>query len=373
MFVTKLELRDFRGYAHLEHAFGTGTTVLVGGNGYGKTTVLEAVAWAGTGASFRRVPDAALVRDGTTQAIVRLGVRDAQAREQLLEAEINLTGRNRVLLNRRPLARDRERAGFVRVSVFSPDDLELVKGPPARRREYLDQLLSASAPRYEAARRDFERVLRQRNALLRAGRREQADPATLTVFDDQLVSSAAELLRGRLLLTERLLPHLGAGYRALAGVDHVIGERYEAEWHEGDLSVEVANIEAALEAALERRREQEWARGVTLVGPHRDDWVLTVNDLEARTRASQGEQRSLALALRLGGHALVTELVGDPPVLLLDDVFSELDGDRADALVASLPAGQTLVTTATEVPAAIAVEQRIQLARPQGAISGASA
>lgn len=361
MFVTELELRDFRVYGELRHTFGSGTTVLVGENGQGKTTVLEAVAWAATGASFRRVTDAALVREGADQAILRMGVREADGREQLLEAEINAVGRNRVLLNHRVLTRDRDRASFVRVTVFAPDDLDLVKGAPVRRREYLDGLLASSAPRYGAARTDFDRVLRQRNALLRAGRRERPDPATLSVFDEQLVAAGRELVRGRLLLTGRLIPHLTSGYRALAGPDHEVAGRYEAEWHDGTLTGDPDEIDAALRAALVRRREQEWARGVTLVGPHRDDWALVVNGLDARTRASQGEQRSLALALRLGGHALVTALVGEPPVLLLDDVFSELDGYRTDALVASLPAGQTIITTATDVPDAIDVEQRIVL------------
>lgn len=361
MHVTQLELRDFRAYEELHHEFGPGTTVLVGENGRGKTTVLEAVAWAATGASFRRVTDAALVREGTPQAIVRMGIRELDGREQILEAEINAVGRNRVLVNHRPMTRDRDRAAFVRVTVFAPDDLELIKDAPARRREYLDGLLTQSAPRYGAARSDFDRVLRQRNALLRAGRRDGPDHATMAVFDEHLVAAAQEVIRGRLRLTDRLLPHVIHGYQALAGRDHQIVGTYVAEWHGAVLGDDGDEIQTALRDALVRRRDQEWARGVTLVGPHRDDWSLTLNGLDARTRASQGEQRSLALALRLGGHALVTELVDEPPVLLLDDVFSELDGFRAEALVASLPVGQTLITTATDVPATIAVEQRIVL------------
>jgi DNA replication and repair protein RecF len=180
--VTELELHDFRGYEELQHQFGSGTTVLVGGNGQGKTSLLEAIGWSATGKSFRGAVDATLVRQGCEQAIVRMLAIDNHGREQRIEAEIRASGRNRVLLNGRSLTRNRDRLDFLRITVFAPDDLELVKAGPGRRREYLDDLLAASAPRYRAARADYERVLKQRNALLRGGPRDPDAVSTLVVL-----------------------------------------------------------------------------------------------------------------------------------------------------------------------------------------------
>ncbi len=361
MSVTELSLTDFRCYHSVHVRLPPGVTVIAGANGQGKTSLLEAVGWAATGQSFRGVPDAALVRTGAEQAIVRVEVDD-DGRAQLLEAELRAQGRNRVRLNRHPLGRSRDLLGLIRATVFAPDDLQLVKGGPAERRRYLDDLLVAITPRYEAARADFERVLRQRNALLRHGADGGDGGATLAVFDDQLVRAGGELVRGRLGLVERVTPPTADAYRAFAGAGAKISAVYEAEWAEGAVPADADAVEQLLRTALAARRRQELDRGVTLVGPHRDEWRLEIDGLDARTHASQGEQRTLALALRLGGHHVCADLVGQEPVLLLDDVFSELDPQRSAALVEHLPTSQTLLTTASSLPPGVHPEQRLRVA-----------
>jgi DNA replication and repair protein RecF len=365
--VVQLWLTDFRCFEALDVELAPGLTVLFGANAVGKTSVLEAVGWAGRGRSFRGVPDSALVRAGCSEAILRIEVAEDE-RRQLLEVAIRAVGANRVLLNRNRLNRTRDLAGLLRVTVFSPDDLELVKGGPAERRELLDDLLSGLAPRYDAARGDFERVLRHRNALLRAGVRDADDRTTLDVFDEQLVQSGAELVRGRLRLVERLVPVVERSYAQLAGRESAVETRYEADWSADPLTIDMVDAVAdTLRGAIAGRRKQEIDRGLTLVGPHRDELRLRLNNLDARTHASQGEQRSLALALRLAGHHVTAELTGATPVLLLDDVFSELDAARADALVRELPPGQTLLTTASVVPHGVEPERRLRIENGNGA------
>jgi DNA replication and repair protein RecF len=354
-------LTDFRCYHEVELAPAAGSTVVVGANGQGKTTLLEAVGWVATAQSFRGVPDAPLVRDGCEVAVVRAEF-ERDGREQLLEAEIRASGRNRILLNRHPLGRRRDLAGSLRVTVFSPDDLELVKGGPAERRRYIDDLIIASAPRYDAARTDYDRVLRQRNALLKGGLHGPDDEFTLDVFDEQLARAGGELVRGRLRLARRLRSPLIAAYQSLARSEVAVDARYEAEWAESAVEVEHADeVEQWLRVGLSRRRREELARATTLVGPHRDEWRLRLAGLDARTHASQGEQRTLALALRLAGHQVTGEVIGEEPVLLLDDVFSELDPARAAALVECLPSGQTLLTTAGVVPDGVHPERLLRV------------
>jgi DNA replication and repair protein RecF len=360
--LARLWLTDFRCYTHAELVLPPGVTVICGANAQGKTSLLEAVGWAATTKSFRGVPDAALVRSGAEAAILRAEVVDGE-RVQLLEAEIRAQGRNRVRLNTHPLSRRRELLELLRVTVFAPDDLQLVKGGPAGRRDYLDDLLETVSPRYEAARADYERVLRQRNALLKSGARGEDGATTLDVFDAQLAGAGAELVRGRRKLLVRLLPEVARAYGQLAGAAAQVGAVYEAEWIPPGTADE--HLGEALLDVLTSRRRAEIDRGVTLAGPHRDEWHLSIGGLESRSHASQGEQRSLALALRLGGHRVCTELTGSPPVLLLDDVFSELDERRAVALVDHLDRGQTLVTTAGPVPHGIVPDTILVVERGQ--------
>jgi DNA replication and repair protein RecF len=355
--VGHLWLTDFRCLREVDVELGSGLTVLQGANGQGKTSLLEAVGWVARARSFRGVTDAMLVRAGASEAIVRAEVTTS-GRQQLFEAEIRAVGRNRILCNRQPVTRARDLHGLLRVTVFAPDDLTLVKGGPAQRRDFLDDVLAMLAARYDAARGDFERVLKQRNALLRAGVRDDEARVTLDVFDDQLVHAGAELTRGRLRLLERLVPAVAQAYAMLASDASPISAVYLSESAEAPwTALDADAIEEQLRDALVRRRRAELDRGLTLVGPHRDELQLMIDGLDARYQASQGEQRTLALALRLAGHLVVRELVGAAPVLLLDDVFSELDAQRSAALVHNLPPGQTLLTTAGALPPDVVAQQ----------------
>jgi DNA replication and repair protein RecF len=359
--VAHLWLDDFRCLQGVDLELAPGLTVIHGANGQGKTSLLETIAWIASAHSFRNVTDAPLVRNGCDQAIVRAEIVDDD-RVQLFEAELRASGRNRIQCNKRAVTRSRDLHGLLRVAVFAPDDLELVKGGPSARRVYLDELLGTLAVRYDAARVDLERVLRQRNALLRSGVRDESAVTTLDVLDEQLVHAAAELVRGRLQLVDRLGPAAQAAYAALAGDGRVVTAHYEAEWAPAPLAlVDTDTVAGHLRDALVARRRAEIDRGVTLVGPHRDDWKLTIDGLDARTQASQGEQRCLALALRLAGRDVVHELTGTAPVLLLDDVFSELDARRSQALVQNLPAGQTLLTTAGVIPSGVEPDQVLRI------------
>jgi DNA replication and repair protein RecF len=361
--LARLWLTDFRGHQESEVEVGPGITVFAGGNAQGKTSVLEAVGWLARMSSFRGAPDSALVRVGCEKAIVRAEIvpanRGPDVRPDLIEAEIAAAGRNRVLLNRKPLPRARDLLGSLRITVFAPDDLRLVKAGPAERRAELDDLLVALSPRYDAVQSDYERVLKHRNAWLRTWSRAD-DPATLDVWDEQLVRAGAELVRGRLKLLDRLAAPLGKAYGDVAGEAAAdVSGAYEAAWA-GDVTLDETRLDDVaplLAEAVARSRTADLERRLTLVGPHRDDWRLSIDGLDARRYASQGEQRSLALAVRLAGHVVISDVVGEPPVLLLDDVFSELDETRANNLVAHMPIAQALVTTAGTLPPGLPAER----------------
>jgi DNA replication and repair protein RecF len=348
--VRGLWLGDFRNFAAAELAPAPGLSALVGANGQGKTNLLEALAYLATLSSFRGAPGEALVRAGAEHAVVRAEIDPEQPGRTssiLVEAELRPSGRDRVLVNRQPLRRASDLAGTVRVSVFSPDDLALVKGGPARRRALVDGLLAATSPRLAAVQADLERVLRQRGTLLRqAGGRLGDDIAvTLDVWDAKLSELGEALGRARAELVDQLQPLVGKIYDQVAESAAEVALEYLAPWRAGGLA-----------GALSAARADDVRRGVSTVGPHRDDVGIGVAGLPARTHASQGEQRSLALALRLAGHQVVEEASGSAPVLLLDDVFSELDARRAGALLAHLPRAQALLTTTGPVPAGVTPE-----------------
>ena len=340
MHLRRLWLTDFRGYREADVAFDPGLTAVVGANGQGKTNLLEAIGYLATLASFRGAPTDALIRQGAERAVVR-AEGDRDGRSLLLEAELVAGGRNRAQLNRQPLRRARDLLGALRVTVFSPDDLALVKSGPGERRTYLDDTLVALHPRNDQARADLDRILRQRAALLKqAGGRLTAEvELTLDVFDAKLVAAGEALAQARAELVVELEPILAAAYDRVAGRPAEVHATYEPPWRAEGLA-----------AALAASRRDDLRRGVSTVGPHRDDLDLAIGDLPSRTHASQGEQRSLALALRLAAHEVVTRRTETPPVLLLDDVFSELDPERSDALLHSLPAGQTVLSTAGALP-----------------------
>lgn len=344
MHLRHLWLTDFRSYAAADVTFAPGLTAVVGDNGQGKTNLLEAVAYLATLASFRGAPTEALVRADAASAVVRAEItRDD--RELLVEAEVVPGGRSRVQVNRQRLTRNRDLLGALRVSVFAPDDLAVVKGGPAGRRRLLDDTLVALSPKNDELRSEVDRILRQRNALLKqaAGRLTAEVELTLDVWDAKLVDAGTRLGERRVALLDDLLPYLSTAYGDLAGDAVEVGAGYESAWW---------GSEGGLAQALSAARDEELRRRITLVGPHRDEVAFTIAGLPARTHASQGEQRSLALALRLAAHRLVTDVTGTPPVLLLDDVFSELDPARCDALVTHLLAtgAQTIVTTAGALP-----------------------
>ena len=340
MHLQHIWLNDFRSYPSLDVELPAGLTALLGRNGQGKSNVLEAVAYLATLESFRGAPAEAMVRRGSSSAVVR-GQVLVDGRDQLIEAEINLTGRNRVQVNRQRLQRTRDLVEALRVTVFAPDDLELLKGGPQVRRSYLDKALVPERPAVDSVRSDFEKALRQRNALLKQckGRLDEAAGLTLDVWDQKLAEAGEDLTRRRRDLADRLSPVTTRAYRDVAGEESEVRLVYVSEWQEQGLA-----------AALVASRADDVRRGTTLVGPHRDDLLVLLNDMPSRTHASQGEQRSLALGLRLGVHRLVTDRTGVPPVLLLDDVFSELDPVRSAALLEALPRGQTLLSSATELP-----------------------
>ncbi len=347
MSVRHLELADFRIFAvaALEPE-PEGTTVITGSNGTGKTSVLEALAYLGTRRSFRGAPPEALVRSGAESAIVRVEI-DRPDSPMLVEAQIMPAGRSRVRVNRKAVSATRDLAAAAPCTVFSPEDLVIVSGGPKGRREVLDDALAILDAEGARAADETERVLRQRAALLRqsGGRAGEEVTATLDVWDQRLADAGKVLVAARERLVADLDPLVASAYGHLAGAGEqvVMDQHYARSW-EGDLL-----------DALAAHRTDDLRRGVNTVGPHRDDLVLQIDGREARTHASQGEQRCLALALRLGVHGLIRSRTALVPTLLLDDVFSELDPARSRALVAVLPPGQAILTTAAPLPEGIAV------------------
>lgn len=342
MQIRSLELHDFRSYTSAELELGDGLTAIIGENGQGKTNLLEAISWIAGMGSFRGVPDDALIKIGAEQAILRSTVVSVDGREQLIEVELPRIGRNRIQVNRQRLTRARDLLGVVQVTVFSPDDLELVKTGPAIRRRWIDDALVSRHAKHDAVRSDLERILKQRNALLRSshGRLDGDAAFTLDVWDAKLAVTGSAVRAAREALLAEMAPRLAGAYDAVARSAAEVETHYEASW-DGDLA-----------EALVASRDLDVRRGVSTIGPHRDEIVLTIGGAPARTHASQGEQRSLALALRLAADAVVRHAGVAEPVLLLDDVFSELDPGRAEALLDALPGGQRLLTTAAWLPPA---------------------
>jgi DNA replication and repair protein RecF len=351
-----LSLVDFRSYVAVELPLEAGVTALVGPNGQGKTNLVEAVGYLATQGSHRVAGDAPLVRNGAQRAVVR-GQVARDGRSLLVELEINPGKANRARVNSAPVSRPRDALGLLRTVVFAPEDLALVKGDPSDRRHFLDDLLVARTPRLAGVRADYDRVLKQRNALLKTAglsrRTGGPDLRTLDVWDTHLATAGGELLAARLRLVEELRPLVEKAYATVAmgdGRSVSVGIEYQSSLGaEVELVPDAAALATALGAALAGVRSDELDRGITLVGPHRDELVLKLADRPARGYASHGESWSLALALRLGSYDLLCADGGEP-VLILDDVFAELDADRRDRLAEFVaPAEQVLVTAA--VPA----------------------
>ena len=340
---------DFRNYASAKFELTDGMTVVMGDNGHGKTNLAEALAYLATLSSFRATNNEAMIREGADRAVVRAVVRQPDERRESIDAELPRRGVGRAFVNRQRLRKVRDLLGTVRVTVFSPDDLVIVKGSPGGRRRYLDETLSTLSRKHDAARLDIDRLLRQRNTLLKqlgsrwapasqAASRGGDDDATLDIWDQRFSDAGDQFGATRAALVEQLTPLVGAAYGELAG-DTSVRLSYDPPWRRTGLA-----------AALAAARDDDLRLRTSTVGPHRDDVDLFLNDLPARTHASQGEQRSLALALRLATHRLVVAETGDEPVLVLDDVLSELDDGRSASLLAHLHGGQIVITTASAMP-----------------------
>ncbi len=343
MVIRRIELTDFRVYKHEVVELNSGVTAIIGLNGQGKTSLAEALSYLSNLKSFRGVPNDALVRDGADTAYIRAWIEHDDGREILVEAEINRAGRNKVLVNKQRLARVRDLLGVVRSTVFAPPDLEVVYKGPEGRRELLDDALAQLAPKNDSLRLEVDRIIRQRNTLLKQanGKLTEEIEMTLDVWDAQLAEKGTRLGEARAKLVARLAPFVAESYELLASSPTPIDVMYEPEWRKTGLPHALANA-----------RSEDVRRAITTVGPHRDDVVLQVKGMPAKSHASQGESRTLALSLRLGIHRLVTEVVGAAPLLVLDDVLSELDPQRCEALLRHMPEGQVLLTTVQELPEA---------------------
>ncbi|KKJ95755.1 DNA replication/repair protein RecF [Micromonospora sp. HK10] len=361
MYVRRLELVDFRSYERVGVDLEPGPNVLIGANGVGKTNLVEALGYVATLDSHRVATDAPLVRLGAAAAVIRCAVVH-EGRELLIELEIVPGKANRARLGRSPARRARDVLGALRLVLFAPEDLELVRGDPAERRRYLDDLLVTRQPRYAGVRADYERVVKQRNALLRTaylarktGGSRGGDLSTLAVWDTHLAQHGAELLAGRLELVAALTPHVAKAYDAVAAGRGAAGIAYRPSVPLAEPTTDRAVLTEALASALAGQRAAEIERGTTLVGPHRDDLALTLGPLPAKGYASHGESWSYALALRLAGYDLL-RADGIEPVLVLDDVFAELDAGRRERLAGLVGgASQLLVTCAVDddVPTAL--------------------
>jgi DNA replication and repair protein RecF len=353
VFVDHLQLADFRSYAAVDVPLGAGVTTFVGANGQGKTNLVEAIEYLSTLSSHRVATDQPLVRFGAERAVVRARVQAGleDSRQLQLEVEITPGKVNRAQLNRSPLRRARELVGVLRTVVFSPEDLAVIKGDPSERRRFLDDLVVTRWPRMAGVRADYDRVLRQRNTLLKSlsGRSRGGPPppeaaSTLEVWDTHLAGAGSELLAARLTTLADLGPHAAKAYADIAPTNNEAMAEYRS-------SVDLAGrsgreeLAEALVTAMRERRGEEIQRGVSLVGPHRDDVVLSLGVLPAKGYASHGESWSFALALRLGSfHLLRSD--GIEPVLVLDDVFAELDVTRRERLAGGVSAAEQVLITA---------------------------
>jgi DNA replication and repair protein RecF len=355
MKVDWVSLRHFRSYDDLDWAPDPGVNLLLGANGAGKTNLLEAIAYLATLRSFRSVPDSGLIGDGADAAVIRAGVSSGE-RERLVEIELPRSGPRRTQLDKSRLQKTEDLLGVLRVIAFLPEDLDLVKRGPAYRRDLLDAVavqLWAAAHHDQA---ELDRAIRQRNAFLKSGLR---DDTTLSVWDARLAQSGGRVMSRRARVIETLSPHLETAYRDISGEPEKAAIGYAASWS-GQVTGEATAAEFTtwIQEALERSRRADYERRLTTVGPHRDEPTLVLDRFDTRTHGSQGEQRTMALALKLAAHRAVADMTGEPPVLLLDDVFSELDAERSAALAKTLPTDtQTMITSAR--PEDVPVDGRV--------------
>jgi DNA replication and repair protein RecF len=363
MWIQSLSLTDIRSYEQLDCPFSQGITAFVGRNGQGKTNIVEAIGYLATLSSHRVASDLPLVRQGSDRGFIRANVSSAD-RDVLVEIAITPGKANKARINKSPVPRTRDILGIVRAVVFAPEDLELVKGDPSARRRFIDELLVQRIPRLAGTRADYDRVLKQRNALLKSAsvaRKAGTERIvqTLEVWDEQLALHGGELIAARISLLNELMPLAQQQYAMVSGsdTDMVLNARYQSSLgDEAELSTDREQWSAQLLSAIADRRKDELDRGVTLVGPHRDDIALQLGDFPAKGYVSHGESWSLALSLRLGAFDLLTA-DGDSPILILDDVFAELDAQRRAHLATHVGTAQQAFITAAvaeDVPAELA-------------------
>jgi DNA replication and repair protein RecF len=377
VYVRHLTVADFRSYASAELPLEPGVTTLVGLNGQGKTNLVEAIGYLATLSSHRVSTDQPLVRFGAEQAVIRGAVMRA-GRETMLELELNPGRANRARLGRSPVSRPREVLGTLRTVLFAPEDLALVKGDPSERRRFLDDLLVARQPRWAGVRSDYDKILKQRNALLKSAqpllrrgsrRRPPSRPAdepvddaratalhTLDIWNDHLATVGSQLLYARLRLLRDLGPYLAKAYDEVSAGQSDARVSYKSSMREATAASlaagevpEIDALRAELLATLEDSRDKEIERGISLAGPHRDDLVLSLGELPAKGYASHGESWSFALGLKLAAYQLLRHDLGEDPVLILDDVFAELDTGRRERLATMVAdCEQVLITAAVD-------------------------
>jgi DNA replication and repair protein RecF len=347
MQISKLSLRDFRNHENLNLTFTSGATTIVGRNGRGKTNIVEAVHYLATLSSHRVSQDAPLIRNGQNTATVLAQV-EKHNRQAKVELTINYPGTNKVSLNGNQLSKSRDILGLVTTVIFSPEDLDLVKGDPSARRRFIDELSTLLTPKFSNTRSDYERTLKQRNTLLKSlGRRSPSTQAraTLDAWDEQLIQSGAEIISMRLQNIKRIEPFLTEFGTAISGDTEPLEASYSNRW----LPLEVSDKNEIIDffkTELENRNKDEIDRGVTLVGPHRDDLYIQLSNLPAKGYASHGQSWSIAIALRLAAFKSLREH-DDDPILILDDVFAELDEKRRTRLISIITdVEQTLITAA---------------------------
>lgn len=380
MYLEHLSLTDFRSYAQVDLTLAPGVTVLVGSNGLGKTNLVESIGYLSTLSSHRVSQDGPLLRFGTDRALIRAQLVRAE-QKVMVEVEINASRANRARINRANPVRARDILGLCRTVLFAPEDLALVKGDPGNRRRFLDDLLVVLLPRHAGTRSDYDRVLKQRNALLKSARAQhfsrsgvsEGNLSTLDVWDEHLASAAAQLLAARLDLLTRLRPHMGEAYAQLTDGSKLLRAVYRSslqpvEMHDGaspdiagepvvggeedgdDLSLcTVAELTQKYRTELVRSRTRELERGMSLTGPHRDELDLLLGTAPARGYASHGESWSIALALRLASFHVLDEdkhVAGNQPILILDDVFAELDTQRRRKLALMVASAEQVLVTA---------------------------
>lgn len=361
MHITSIELSNIRIIEKCDITLNKGVTVFVGDNGQGKTSLLEAMYWASHNKSFRHVTIDDVIRKGQDFASIKVQLTD-DIRPQDVEITLNRVGRDLVVVNGQKLRKNRDLLGTLRTSIFTPDDLDIIKGSSVLRREVIDDTLKQISKKYVVALSDYSRALKQKNAYLKS---DEFEPGVLDVLNESIIASGSQVVRGRLVALKQMRESLQSSYNHISGESSEITVRYIAKIfgndHGENVDVNeellVEEIAKVFSQKIEEYSPIEARRGHCVVGPHRDDITLRIHDRDTRTQASQGEQRSMALALKMALHKVVHETTGDNPILLLDDVFSELDMGRTHRLVECLPAAQTFVTTATDIPSTLKVDE----------------